>query len=434
MKKIACTVSIAQCCARCGALVFLLASAQAADWPQYRGIAGDGVSAEALNNVEWPAKGPREVWKIETPTGFSSFAVAGGRAFTLVARTDAAGDSRETCLAVDAATGNRLWEAALGTSDYGHGGGDAGAPGNRGGDGPRSTPACDDSRVWVYDAHLVLSCLDASTGEVIWQRDIAKLYDGRNIGWLNAVSPLIEGNTLYVPGGGSGQSFLAFDKNSGELIWKSGDETMTHATPRLATIRNVRQLVFYTQFGLVSVAASDGKELWRTKMPFQTSSAASPVVARDLVYASAGYGVGAGLFRVSGATDEQQIDNVWFKINKLMNHWSTPVYYKGHLYGIYGHKKYGKAPLQCVDLETGEVKWSERGFGAGNCILVGDKLVVLSDYGQLTVAEATPQGYVELASAELLDGKCWSTPAFSDGKVFIRSTKEGACFDLTAAP
>ena len=105
----------------------------------------------------------------------------------------------------------------------------------------------------------------------------------------------------------------------------------------------------------------------------------------------------------------------------------------GHLYGIFEFKKYGRAPLNCVDLKTGEIKWSQRGFGPGNCILVDDTLVVLSDKGELVLVKATTSGYQELFRDDVLDGKCWSTPAFSDGRVYIRSTKEGACVELEAS-
>ena len=84
------------------------------------------------------------------------------------------------------------------------------------------------------------------------------------------------------------------------------------------------------------------------------------------------------------------VKNLWLKPNRLINHWSTPVVHDGHLYGIFEFKKYGKAPLQCVELATGEIKWAERGFGPGNCILVGDKLVVLSDTGEVVIAAASP--------------------------------------------
>lgn len=406
------------------AVAALLPSLLRADWPQYRGPAGDGLAREPIPNTDWAAQPPQVLWKAPTPLGFSSFAVADDRAFTLVARDAGDGRQVETCLALDADTGRELWSVPLGASDYGHDGGNAGTPENRGGDGPRSTPSTDGGRVFVYDAHLVLYCFNAANGELVWKRDIIKEFAGRQIKWLNASSPLLIGKTIYVGGGGAGQSFLAFDKTNGKLLWKSGDETITHATPRFVEIDGKPQVIFFVQSGLVAVRAVDGQELWRTKFPFSVSTAASPVVEGNRVYCSAGYGVGALVVEVG---DEKEPDEVWFKANELMNHWSTPVVHNGHLYGIFEFKKYGDAPLQCVELATGEIKWSQRGFGPGNCILAGDKLVVLSDGGELVLVAATPEKYEELSRIKAVDGKCWSTPALSDGRIYVRSTEEAAC-------
>lgn len=395
-----------------------------ADWPQYRGIAGDGVSNESIGTIDWKSQAPEILWKASTPLGFSSFSVADGRAVTVIARPDANGVKVETCIALDANSGKEVWSVPLGESDYGHDGGNSGASDNRGGDGPRSTPAIDGKLVFVYDSHMVLSCLDAASGSIVWKRDIVNEFSGRKIKWLNATSPLVIDNVIYVGGGGAGETFLAFDKSSGKLIWKSGDETITHATPRLATIDGSRQVIFFTQSGLVSVSADTGKELWRTEFPFSVSTAASPVVEGNHVYCSAGYGVGAELLQVS---DDFEPESQWFKRNQLMNHWSTPIVRDGYLYGLFEFKKYGTAPLQCVELTTGEIKWSERGFGPGNCILVGDKLVVLSDAGEVVIAEASPSNYNELGRTKAVKGKCWSTPAYSNGKIFVRSTEEAAC-------
>lgn len=405
-------------------VLLLLAStvATAADWPQYRGRLGDGKSPETINPPSWDSAAAKLVWKTETPLGFSSFAVAEGRLFTVIAS-----DGNEVVLALNAKTGDELWRVPMGSSKYRQGGGGAGTKDNRGGDGPRSTPSTADGNVYVYDSYMVLRCLDAKTGNLVWKQDIVNDFSGSDIKWLNASSPVIDGDTVFVGGGGAGQSFLAFNKNDGQLVWKSGDETITHATPAVATISGTKQLVFFVQSGLVGVEAATGKELWRTKFPFSTSTAASPVVDGDLVYCSAGYGVGAGLFKIH---DHSKVDEVWFKANKLMNHWSTPIVHNGHLYGIFEFKKYGKAPLQCVELATGEIKWSERGFGPGNCILVGDKLVVLSDAGQVVIVNAQSGGYQELARVDAVEGKCWSTPAYSDGRIYVRSTKEAACIAI----
>lgn len=397
------------------------------DWIQYRGSIGNGVSQETIGTIDWDAKKPEILWKAPTPLGFSSLSVANGRAFTLIARDAENGTKIETCLAFDANSGQELWSVPLGTSDYGHDGGNSGAPGNRGGDGPRSTPSTDGKHVFVYDSHLVLSCLNAEDGEVVWSHDIVKEFSGRNIKWFNATSPLLVGDVIYVAGGGPDQTFLAFNKNTGKLIWKNGNETITHATPRFATIAGESQVIYFVQSGLVAVSAETGKELWRTDFPFSVSTAASPVVDGNQVYCSAGYGVGSQLTQI---TMKDNPERLWFKPNRLMNHWSTPVVRDGHLYGIFEFKKYGKAPLQCVELATGEIKWSERGFGPGNCILVGDKLIALSDSGEVVIVEAKSDHYKELGRIKAVEGKCWSTPAYSGGRLYVRSTQEAACLEI----
>ncbi|MGB7324585.1 MAG: PQQ-binding-like beta-propeller repeat protein [Rubripirellula sp.] len=387
--------------------------ASAADWHQYRGSQGDGKSTESIGDSL------NVVWTVPAPLGFSSFAIADGRAFTVIGR-----DEKETLVAMDAKSGKEQWSAPMGSSNYEQGGGGAGTKDNRGGDGPRSTPLVDDGRVYVYDSYMLLQCFDAATGKPLWKRDIIAEYDGRNISWLNATSPVIAGDLVIVGGGGAGKSFLAFEKTTGKNVWESGDETITHATPTVAKGDNGDEVIFFAKSGLVSVDAKSGKELWRAQFPFSTSTAASPVTDGDLVYCSAGYGVGAGVFKKNGSAIA---DEVWFKSNELMNHWSTPVVHDGHLYGLFEFKKYGTAPLQCVELATGEIKWAERGFGPGNCILAGDKLVVLSDAGEVAIVKADPSGYHELARKDVLTGKCWSMPAISDGKVFVRSTEQAAC-------
>lgn len=396
-------------------------------WPQYNGPASDRISRETLDRSRWPEAAKAPVWQKAMRDGFSSFSIGRGRAYTLVERREE-GANREACIALDLESGEVVWERLLGGAKY-DGGGDAGASENNGGDGPRSTPSHDGERVYVYDSALGLYCLDDETGDVVWSHEVRDAFDGRQIQWQNASSPLVEGDLVLVAGGGPGQSLLAFDKEKGELAWKTGDETMTHATPIVATVHGVRQVIFYMQSGLVSVLPKTGELLWKIEYPFRVSSAASPIVHEDIVYCSAGYGVGAGAFRLVRDGETWSHEFLW-RDRKLQNHWSTPVCIDGHLYGMFSFKKYGEGPLACVDLRTGETRWSQEGYGPGNCILVGDTLVALSDAGEVVLVEPTAEAYRELSRADVLDGKCWSTPVFAGGKLLVRSTKEGACFEL----
>jgi hypothetical protein len=98
---------------------------------------------------------------------------------------------------------------------------------------------------------------------------------------------------------------------------------------------------------------------------------------------------------------------------------------------MFQFKEYGTGPVKCVDLANGAVKWEQPGFGPGQVILAGDQLVTLSDAGELVLIDAKPDGYKELARADVLAGKCWSTPILANGRIYARSTTEAVCLDLT---
>src|SRR5205823_6491050 len=121
-----------------------------------------------------------------------------------------------------------------------------------------------------------------------------------------------------------------------------------------------------------------------------------------VVYCSAGYGVGSGACRISKSGNDFKAAELWRREGDLMNHWTTPVCKDGYLYGIYGFKDFGKAPLKCVEIATGKEVWSQPGFGSGGgTILVGDCVLVQSDRGPLILVEASPKGYHELARAQI---------------------------------
>lgn len=399
----------------------LLASPLTDDWPGIAGPTGDRHTTETLEAKSLTE--PEEVWRIETPGGFSSFAVAGPRAYTLVLRS-----GRECLVCLNAETGKERWAKVLGAADY-DGGGGAGADGNKGGDGPRATPLVSGSSVYVYDANLVLWSFDQKTGQERWKVDVLKDHEGRQIRWQNASAPVIADGMVLIAGGGAGQTMMGIHACSGEIAWHHGDDTLTHATPAVAEFGGKTQVIYYLRKGLTSVDAKSGEVLWSVEYPFNVSSAASPVVSGDLVYVSAGYGVGAAVWRIHAKDDGFEPEFLWRKRNDLMNHWSTPVEKDGFLYGMFSFKEYGDGPLKCVEVETGEERWSTEGFGPGNVILAGDKIIALSDAGEVVLCDATPKEYNERGRAKLVEGKCWSSPTLAAGKLYVRSTTEGVAIE-----
>lgn len=393
-------------------------AAPAAEWPQYRGPNGDGITDDKILTT-WPNEGPKALWKIPMGEGFGCVAAVGGRGYVMAER-----EGDEACVAIDIATGKELWSTKLGKTIFE----------KQGGNGPRATPTVVGDHVYILGTYLRVSCLSAKDGKVVWSHDVkadnAGQVDTKGISnWGNAASAVVEGDVVLVAGGGAGQTFIAFDRKTGKILGKGGDEKITHASPTPTTIHGQKQVIFFTQQGLTSLDPK-GSVLWQASFPWSVSTAASPVVEGDMVYCSAGYGVGAGAFKIAKQGATWKASEVWRKKGEHQNHWSTPIVYKGHLYGLFGFKEYKTMPLKCIELATGQEKWSESGFGQGGNILVGENVLTLGDQGQLVLSKATPDKYTELARAQVLSGKCWNNPSVANGLVICRSTKEIVCLDL----
>jgi outer membrane protein assembly factor BamB len=403
-------------------------SGLAGDWPQFRGPDNQGVSPDKIL-LDWPESGPVAKWRIPLQNGFSSFAISQGKVFTLVRRT-VDGQSTEVCVSLDEARGQELWATPVGKAKY-TSGGDDGTSDNRGGDGPRSTPSVLGDHVYVLNAYLGLFCLHRDSGKIEWQRDLVLDYGGSVIEWQSSASPIVEDNLLFINVNSPSQPLVALQASNGAEVWRAGrsEDKTTHASPVVTTILDVRQVIFFTRYGMVSIATQTGEELWRYRFQYRTSSGASPVVCGTIVYCSSGYTTGAGAVSISKSGDIFSAKEIWRKPNELENQWSTPVHHDGYIYGLYGHGDYGSAPLKCLDVATGLELWSETGFGLGGILLVQGHLLVLSERGELVLVKASPSAYQETARFKAITGKCWNAPAISQGRIYARSTKEGICLD-----
>ena len=418
-------------------IVFAPARFAAADWPQYRGPDLSGVSVETLRK-NWAAEPHRLVWRVPLDPGLSSLSVAADRVATMVRRRHA-GDETEFCVFMDAGTGEELWATPLGRADYPNGGvGDD--------DGPRSTPAIDGDRVYAFTSYLRLAALNAANGEVVWSHDLPSEFGSTVIAWQNASSPALIGDLVLVNGNSAGQCLMAFRKADGALAWKAHDRRMTQASPVLARLGGVPQVVFFTQTGLVAVEPESGRILWERALNYNgTSVAASPVVFGDLVYASRAYPsslsasrAGAAVTRVAFQEGNFSAANVWHATNQLMNHWSTPVILDGHVYGLFGQ---GTIRFQCVNATNGVETWPvsgagapATGFGYGSVIAVGGRVLALTERGTLVLVAPNAAAYTELGRYRALTNastRCWNAPAFSNGRVYVRSTREAACVDVS---
>jgi outer membrane protein assembly factor BamB len=392
-------------------LLALTVPVLAADWPHYRGVNHDGKSPEKIAKT-WPTEGPKTVWKVPMGEGFSAVSVVGDRAYCF-----ASVEEQETVIAMESGTGKQLWAVPIDKKIYDR----------QGGNGPRSTPAIDGGLVYILGTYGKLAALNAADGKIVWQHDLNAEFGGKTIQWGYAASPVIEGDVVLVCAGGEGQSLLGFNKKTGAVIWKGQSDGMTHATPTPATLFGTRQVIFRTDRGLVSVVPTSGDVLWRYGFPHSVSSAASPIVGDDMVYVSSAYGVGAGAAKIGKDGDKWTVTELWTD-KGLQNHWTTPVYKDGHLYGLYKRPVDG---LRCIEMATGKEKWTKGGFAwEGATILVDGDVLVQNNRGEMVLVKATPDKYEELARAQPLGGQTWTMATVANGRIFGRSMTEAVCLDV----
>jgi len=270
-----------------------------------------------------------------------------------------------------------------------------------------------------------LVALQTKEGRKAWEHDLVSEYGGHVPRWGVAVSPLVEGNMLLVDvGGKSGYSIMAFNKATGAVIWKSETDVPGYSAPIAITVNNVRQILVFTGSALVSVSPVEGKLYWR--FPWDTSydvNAAAPVfIPPDKVFIASGYGVGGALLQMQVSGGKVSARQVW-KTRDMKNQFSSSILYQDHLYG------FDDSFLTCLEVATGQPKWQQRGFQKGSLLFADGHLIVLGERGNLALVEATPSGYKEKASYQILQGKCWTMPTLANGKLFLRNQKEMLCVD-----
>ena len=419
-----------------GVLLFSVLRAEAADWTQYRGPTHDGVSTDRINK-QWTGSVTNPVWLVPVSNSLCSFTVSGGRAFTQTRRTIADAD-KEVCVALSITNGAELWAVPVDDANYPEGG--VGYD-----DGPRSTPTVDQGSVYVLSSYLNLFKLNATNGAVIWSTNLLAGYGGTSIRYQNAASPVLENGLIYLNGNCPTNTLLALRASDGTLAWRAQTGGLTHSTPVTATIEGVRQLIFATTNGLISVDPQTGARFWQFSYPFPWyyfgPLAVSPVVYSNLVFicGAHAYGYGSVVRRVTVSNNVWSTTQLWYT-NNPTSHWMTPVVYQGYLYGEFGIQQAdatSATQLKCIDMLTGTVKWSTNNFGHGGTVLVDNHLVVITETGDLVLAKPDPNAYTELGrflaipNYEQDSNKCWNSVAVADGRVYVRSTSFGAAFDLS---
>ncbi len=401
-----------------GFLAFLATAslATASDWPQILGPHRNGIYDGNDLAENWPKEGPAQLWKKNVGSGFAGPAAAAGK-LILFHRV---GDTEVIdCMA--AADGKAVWHFEYPTHYVDSFGFDP---------GPRAVPTIADGMVYTLGAEGAVHCVDFANGKELWNVSTKRTFSAPKGFFGMACSPLVEGDAVILNiGGPGGAGTIALDKSTGKLLWKATDDAASYSSPIGATLGTKRRALVFSRSGLFALDPSTGKQSfefpWRPSIEASVS-AAIPIVSDNLVFISASYDTGAALLRVKDGA----VEKVWTGDDSISSHYSTCVLRDGFLYGIHGRHDYGNTELRCIELTTGKVHWSQPNLSAANVLLAGNRLLVLTENGELIRAAASPDKYSEISRAQILGKNVRAYPALADGLFFARNKDTLVCTDL----
>lgn len=388
-------------------------------WPQFRGPRMDAVGEVDVTLArQWPDEGPRVLWSVDLGEGYAGAAVLDGRVFVADYDQQKHGDAVR-CFSL--ADGQEIWRYFYPVRiKRNHG-------------MSRTVPTVTDEHVVTMGPKCHVTSLDVATGELRWFLDLVEDYGVKVPAWYAGQCPLVEDDKVILGVGGT-SLIMAVELDTGDVLWETPNPKkwdMTHSSIVPLEFAGRRMYVWCASGGVVGVSAENGTVLWEmTDWQIRIANVPTPVpVGEGRLFLSGGYNAGAMMLKLA-EEDGRIVPQIEFRLppDVFGSPQHTPIFYGGHIYGVRPDEQ-----LVCLDLE-GNVVWasgSTNKFGLGPYTIVNGLLYVMDDHGLLTLVEATPAGYVQLAQANVLEGiDSWGPMAVASNRLIVRDLTKMVCLDI----
>ena len=389
-------------------------------WTQFRGPNRDGIAIGSSLARRWATAGPRELWSIPVGDGYAGPAVTNGRVYLMDYDVTHRQDALR-CLSL--ADGQEIWRFAYPlTIKRNHG-------------MSRTVPVVAGNLVVALGPKGHVLCCDATTGELRWTIDLVREHGATIPEWYAGQCPLVDGDRVILAPGGPDALLVAVDLETGKEIWRTPNPhgwKMTHSSIMPVDFAGERLYVYCANKGVVGVNAKDGAQLWETTdWKISIATVPSPLVLDNgQIFLTGGYNAGSLMLQleeIEGAISA----STKFKLNAgtfgATQH--TPIFYKGHIYGTRADGKF-----VCLSTE-GKVLWTSSSgdnLGLGSYLLASDLIYALNDSGELHLIEASPEGYKELARANVSPDarESWGPMALTGNRLLVRDLTHLLCLDV----
>jgi WD40 repeat protein len=402
------------------------------DWPQWRGPSRDGDWTESGIVDSIPAAGLPVAWRTRVLNGYSGPAVSTGRVF-LTDHNYKSNPEVERVLCFDEQMGKLLWRyeypCVYADMEYGN--------------GPRATPAVHDGMVYTLGTKGHLVCLNAETGALVWQKDLAEEEKAQVPRYGASVAPLVDGNLVIVSVGARPKgTMMAFDVKTGAERWRALSDRPAYSAPIIVKAAGRRQLIVWTADNVNGLDPATGDVLWQ--VPYKATFDAAQAVATPVSHNGALLCLGAwnrGSMMLKLKSDKPDASVLWKTRSQPATTFATPIFRdEKHFYAI------TDGALCCLDTANGNEIWSTRAatselYGTAHIVTNGDRCFLFNQNGHLIMARMTPDGYQEFGRMALVEPtagyraagrNAWAHPAFANKHVFARNDRELVCVSLAA--
>jgi len=374
-------------------------------WPQFHGPNRDNISTEKGLLKKWPEEGPALLWTANgLGHGYSTVSIASGMIYT------AGSIEKETVITALDLNGKILWQVKNGKGWTGD------RPGTRG------TPTIDDDRLYHESPLGDVICLQARTGKKIWELNILDKFQSKNPMWALAESLLVDGNHVICCPGGPQTCMVALDKNTGAVVWKapSTNEPTGYASPIIAEYKGLRIIITLTLKGMIGVNADNGELLWHVEhISYADENVFTPIFHNGYVFISS-IQAGSVKWKINVKDDKASVEEIW-RSKELDNHHGGGVLVNGYIYA--SSCMYNGSKWICLDWETGEKKYAEKGIGKGSLTYADGMLYMLSENRDVGLVRPSPDSYGLISSFEIPKGgkgNSWAHPVVCGGRLYIR--------------
>jgi len=375
------------------------------DWPQWRGINRDSKVTGFKAPAAWPAE-LKQAWKVTVGFSDATPVLSGNKIYLNTRQGD-----QEVILCLDAVTGKELWKnsyaamAVTGPSASQH-------------PGPRGTPAVSNGKIVTFGASGILSCLDASTGKLVWRKE-----NPINAfpAFFTGTSPLIvDGMCIIHIGKKDDGQVIAYDLNSGNEKWKWAGDGPSYSSPSIMTIDGKKLLIVITEKNIMALGLTDGKQLWQIATPVQQRyyNCVSPYIDGQSIYLT-GQGTGTKAIKVEKSGNEYVTKDLWSN-TEVGAKWNTPILKDGFLYGFADQKR-----IYCLNAATGQTAWIDNAVNSDFSTIVdcGSVIIGLTSIDNLIVLKPDGKEYSEVAKYKVSDTPIYAYPVISGNNIYIKDAE-----------